>query len=271
MRSRLLELPRQTFLSIAELISPLRHKNGHNGNGAEKNGHIAEVPKPQYQILFESTLAALTPEDIVELNQGRALEIALERHPYHAEDGEDQVREGRRLSALDTYSYFKRSDLEVKRYKLVLEKILQHPQKDQILQELILRWTTTTNLLEIASLISFSVEEVEAFEQELQSSSYTAPTNNTESAIDPSASWYKLLLEAFAEDNIVPIVLIRDLVLDAHEKPSLQLLAIGLQNYLQRGFVADLRRNDPLEAKLARLNMKKQLAERLKKIAQSRS
>lgn len=135
----------------------------------------------------------------------------------------------------DIYASWKRPFPEVKRYQQIVEEIEASRSNTAVLFELIQNWTTATNFEHIASLLTFSPEEVEQLIKELDSGKLSPQSAVFHSVdLDKTVSWYPSLMEALTVDDIVPLVLVRKYLLEGTLKPSLRHLFIGLKRYFDR-------------------------------------
>ncbi|MDQ5950887.1 MAG: hypothetical protein QG639_164 [Patescibacteria group bacterium] len=219
------------------------------------NGHHLEqaVTRQKTERIPSYIAKRFSEEDIVESMQGKQLEAVLSKHPYPSkEHGKDQIEEGRRF-LYDMWSDWKRSDLEVKRYAAMIDLIEAGNHQIELLEELINRWVTPLNFMEIAQSLDFTPDDVASIASDPQKSKLNEPSRNQTGTIDKQSEWYPLILEVISEDDIVPLVLITELIAKSKNKPSIYQLYEGLQLYLGRLHWQTRMTNDLIDLKSKRL------------------
>lgn len=197
-----------------------------NGNGHEKVKNQEEIYQPPFLTNFD-------PEYLVELSQGNLLADSLRKNNRPAANFEiicDQILEGRRDP--ENWETDKTPHLEVKLLNDALAEVTDPETRRKLLDELLRRWITPTNIKELFRLISFSADDLTHL-PELRG---LGSTPSAETEIDKSSNWYKKLLQAFSSNDVVPFYVIRKLILELpmEERPSIQQLVEGFNHYFHR-------------------------------------
>ena len=209
-------------------------------NLPEGTTHHVEVTERPKKLTYTSSFS---PEEIVEMQQGKYLLTLLKARPYvSADHGADELQDGRRFTSADTFTNWKRSDIEVKYFKEIIKIIEEDKLEQLLLSELLNRWVTPDNFLLLVDMLNITIEDVVAL-------SPKDPTERYESGIDKESEWYQLLLEIFSKDDIVLVVMIRELILKSKVKPSVQALVDGLKRHFIRSHRRLWKSNDPLAEK----------------------
>ena len=118
-----------------------------------------------------------------------------------------------RRPPFDLWSTFKRSFNECQRYIKAMRDVKADAAELALLQELVKSWTTLTNFEHLATVLNFSQKDVEILIAELEQGKGINPEQQIEELeLDKSAPWYKDVLAAIAADDIIPLVMMRELI-----------------------------------------------------------
>jgi hypothetical protein len=201
-------------------------------------------------------------EDQARQQQKKELKKALSRNPFTytpIENTEQRVGDGRRIEG-DLITPWERAFVQVQEYKRVFQLIQDSGQKGAVTHELIKNWTTILNFPEIATLLTFTKEEVESLIAEINNNEIQARKDIPE--MDKSAPWYESLLGVVTEDDIVNVVLARQLILELKHSaseinmvPTLRDLFVGLQTYFDEEYQTISSSIQSWEAKLEEFQM----------------